>query len=304
MAKINFISLATFLCMLLANYTYSQGCSDAGFCTINSFKPNSIDSSKTLDNQINIGGFIGLANYDILVYGSYLEFKGQLNKHVGIDAKLTTLAQSGNEISVFGFSDIFINANYKLNQKTKMSIGVKVPLHKANMRYQNIPLPMDYQKSLGTFDLIVGIGYEIKKIQFVAAVQQPLSQNKNQFFGSLYHIDSKLSTFQSTNKFQRSGDVLLRISYPLNINSKLKLTPSILPIYHIKNDKYTNEFNTQLEIKGSKGLTLNGNIYLDYEINNYNALQFNFGMPFIVRDKRPDGLTRSAIASLEYRIFF
>ena len=44
--------------------------------------------------------------------------------------------------------------------------------------------------------------------------------------------------------------------------------------------------------------------YLDYEINSKNIIQLNLGMPFIVRDIRPDGLTRSFIANIEYKIKF
>jgi hypothetical protein len=58
------------------------------------------------------------------------------------------------------------------------------------------------------------------------------------------------------------------------------------------------------EIIGSQGLTLNGNTYIDYEFNSKNIIQLNLGMPVIVRDARPDGLTRSFIANLEYRIKF
>jgi hypothetical protein len=163
---------------------------------------------------------------------------------------------------------------------------------------------MDYQASLGTFDVIFGIGYEINKIKLVAAVQQPVTQNDNQFIAANYPADSELKSFQSTNKFKRSGDILLRVAYPLTLNSKFKVTPSLLPIYHLKNDKYTDEFNNMREINGSKGLTLNGNIYIDYQLNNKNILQINMGMPFIVRDMRPDGLTRSFIVNLEYRIKF
>jgi len=284
--------------------SYGQGCSDAGFCTINSFKPNSTDSTKATCNQFKIGAFFGSADNSISVYGSYLEYNRQLNRKFGLDVKLTTLAQNGNGISVFGLSDFFVNTNYKASERMKFTLGAKIPLSKANKTFDNLPLPMDYQASLGTFDLIFGVGYEIKKFQFVVAIQQPLTQNDNQFIASTYPINSKLRAFQSTNKFERSGDILLRISYPIKVNSKLKLTPSILPIYHLTNDKYTDEFNVKREIKGSQGLTLNGNAYLDYEINNQNSIQLNVGMPFVVRDARPDGLTRGFIANLEYKIKF
>lgn len=304
MTQFKFILTATIFFTMGVSYSYGQGCSDAGFCTINSFKPNSTDSTKAFNNQFKIGGFYGKADNSISVYGNYLEYNRQLSKKFGLDAKLTTIAQNGNGISAFGLSDIFINTNFKASEKVKLTIGTKIPLSNAGKTYDNLPLPMDYQASLGTFDIIFGIGYEIKKIQFIAAMQQPLTQNDNQFIATNYPIDSELRTFQSTNKFERSGDVLLRVSYPLIINSKLKLTPSILPIYHLENDKYTDEFNVKQKIKGSKGLTLNGNAYLDYEINSKNIIQLNLGVPFIVRDSRPDGLTRSFIVNLEYGINF
>ena len=304
MINMKYIFIALTLSTLSVSYTFGQGCSDAGFCTINSFKPNSTDSTKLVNNQLKVGAFFGKADNSISVYGSYLEYNRQLNNKFGLDAKLTTLAQNGNGISTFGLSDIFVNANYKVSERFKFTLGTKIPLSDANKTYNNLPLPMDYQASLGTLDLIFGIGYEIKKIQFVAAIQQPLTQNGNQFIATNYPINSELRIFQSTNKFERSGDVLLRVSYPINITSKLKLTPSILPIYHLTNDKYTDEFNVKKEIKGSQGLTLNGNAYIDYEINSKNIIQFNVGMPFIVREARPDGLTRSFIANLEYSIKF
>lgn len=293
-----------FLLLLQSNHLVAQGCSDAGFCTVNSFQPNSNDSIKTYHNQIKTGIFFGKADNSISVFGNYVEYNRQINDRFGFDAKLTTLAQNGNDVSAFGLSDLFLNANYKANEKLKFTLGAKIPLSDAGNSKNNLPLPMDYQSSLGTLDLIVGVGYEIKKIQLVAALQQPLTQNENQFLASQYPASSALRGFLSTNKFQRSGDVLLRVSYPLMIHPKIRLTPSILPIYHLKNDRFTNQNNVELEINNSKGLTLNGNVYLDYEINRRNGLQLNVGVPFVVRTSRPDGLTRSFIANVEYRVKF
>jgi hypothetical protein len=304
MSKFKSILIVIALYTFSVNCSYGQGCSDAGFCTIESFKPSSSDSLDVLINQIKIGAFFGNADNSILVYGNSLEYSRQLNQQFGFDVKITSLAQNGNGISVIGFSDIFLNTNYKVGNKIKLTLGGKIPLSKANKRYNNLPLPMDYQTSLGTFDLVFGVGYEVKNIQLVLAIQQPLTQNDNQFMATDYPIDSKLRTFQPTNKFKRSGDVLLRASYPISMSSKFKLTPSILPIYHLRNDRYTNESNKIIEIDGSRGLTLNANLYLDYKINSKNVIQINMGMPFITRTSRPDGLTRHFIANLEYRIKF
>jgi hypothetical protein len=153
-------------------------------------------------------------------------------------------------------------------------------------------------------DLIAGVGLEWQKIQFVAAVQEPMTQNKNQFQASQYPVSSPLSAFQSTNKFERSGDVLLRVSYPVRLGEKFKITPSILPVYHLASDRFTDESGAKKTIEGSQGLTLNGNLYADFEINQWNFLQLNVGLPFVTRKARPDGLTRSYVVTLEYSVKF
>lgn len=303
MTKLKLIFLIFTIYLIESSDTTGQGCSDAGFCTINSFKPNGSNPT-SLKNQIKLGAFIGKADHSISVSGAYLEYNKQVNQKIGLDVKLTSISQSGNGISVFGLSDIFVNANYNASDKVKFSIGSKIPLSDGNKTQKNIPLPMDYQSSLGTFDLIIGIATTIKDVQIVAAIQQPLTQNKNGFLSLYYPLDSQLYNFQSTNQFERSGDILMRISYPILINPKFKLTPSLLPIYHLKNDQYTDETLIKREIVGSQGLTVNGNVYLDYDMNTKSSIQLNAGIPLKVRDARPDGLTRSAIISFEFRTKF
>lgn len=289
---------------LIAYNSNAQGCSDAGFCTINSIKPNSNDTIVKKRSQIKVGASVGSADNSIIVFGNYLEYNLPISINFGIDAKITSLLQSGNGISNFGISDLYLIGNYSINEKIKLVFGSKIPLSSGNIKKNNIALPMDYQSSLGTYDIILGLGYEVKKIQFVFAFQSPLVQNKNEFQSVNYPLNSKLSEFQSTNNFKRSGDVLLRLSYPIRLNDKIRITPSLLPIYHLQNDRYTNTSNVEMEIQGSQGLTFNGNAYLDFDLNSKNALQLNLGMPFIVRDSRPDGLTRAIIVNLEYKIIF
>ncbi len=292
------------VCLSALNHTYGQGCSDAGFCTIDSFKPGHADSTEVRNNQIKIGAFYGGADHNISVYGNYLEYNRQLNDKLGLDLKLTTLGQNGNGISSFGLSDVFLNANYEVSDRIKLTLGAKAPLSDGGESHDGLPLPMDYQSSLGTFDLILGLGFKTDGLRFVAAIQQPLTQNSNKFVSNNYPLSSDLRAIQTTNGYHRKGDVLLRVSYPISASDHLIITPSLLPIYHLGNDTYIDEMNQEREITGSQGLTLNGNVYLDYKLNDKHALQLNLGAPFIFRDARPDGLTRSFVANFEYRLKF
>lgn len=297
------------LCVLFfstagVNSALSQGCSDAGFCSMSSFQPHSGDSLKQLKNQVKAGLSYGQADHAISVAGIFLEYRRDLSNRMEVTLKLTSLSQNGDEYSGFGLSDVWLSSTYRAGTKIKLTLGAKIPLTNANTKYEGIPLPMDYQSSLGTFDLIAGVGYEIGKLQLVAALQQPLTQNSNQFLAEIYPENSGFRKFQSTNEYQRSGDVLLRISYPFSVGKKVILTPGLLPIYHLGNDQYNDLFNAEREIKGSQGLTLNANLFADFQINSRNTLQLNAGMPLVVRDERPDGLTRSFVVNLEYAVRF
>lgn len=283
---------------VLSTNIYAQGCSDAGFCTVDAFKPNEHYPHKTLQNLFKVGLNIGSADNNIVVFGQYFEYKYLFNNKINLSTKLTALSQSGNETSNFDLSDFYLNGNFSIGEKTTLTTGIKIPLTDGNSKENNISLPMDYQSSLGTFDLILGVGHRFEKFNIALAYQQPLSQNKNQF------ISSSTSNFYSTNNFKRAGDILLRVSYPIKVSEKLKITPSLLPIYHLANDTYTNTLGQKVTIANSKGTTLNTNAYLDYKLNETSNLQFSVAMPLIVRDVRPDGLTRSFVANLEYSISF
>ena len=277
----------------------AQGCSDAGVCTMESFKPSlKFDNELHNKNQIKLGISTGKADHEISVLAGYLSYVRNINNSWTIDAKLTGISQKGNGYSNSGLSDVFLNANYALTETSGISFGVKLPLSQADVKQDGLDLPMDYQSSLGTIDILLGYAQKISNWQFVLGFQQPITQNKNIFgFGSSY--PKTLKGFYPTNNFKRAGDVLLRVSYPFTLSNKLSFTPSLLPIYHLANDKFT-YIDTEYEIIGSSGLTLNANAYLDYNINASNALQLSVGAPLIVRDLRPDGLTRSFVATLEY----
>lgn len=300
-AKSIIILTALIFCYTIAK---TQGCSDAGFCTINSFKP-SADKMQTSagKNQIRTGISVGSADNDITAFSALLEYSRQINKSFYVDTKVSFLSQSGNDISTAGISDIFINVNYAISKSVDVIIGVKIPLSDANKEKNGLTLPMDYQSSLGTFDIISGIVYKLNKWKFNIGWQQPLSQNNNTFIAENYPDNSPIHSFQSTNNYIRRGDVLLRVSYQFRLSKDLAFVPGILPIYHLANDKFSNINGKQI-INGSKGLTLNVIGYLQYKINEKNTLELNAGSPVVARDVRPDGLTRSFVATLQYQLSF
>ncbi len=305
----NLILIFTFL--ITCTVAYSQGCSDAGFCTLDANSPNSLETDLSNASSASLGLSYGLADNDITAVSSYIKYKRQINSAISIETKLTSITQSGSNISNSGLSDIFLNLSYKNNSSTSFSGGLKIPLSDANKMYDelknqpstlvivpNYSLPLDYQSSLGTFDLLLAASHHLNNFQLNVALQQPLTQSEN---GYIYGDGG--NTIQTTNGFERKGDGLVRISYPLELNDKISLTPSLLNIYHFGNDTYL-ENNERKDIEGSDGLTVNVTAFLDYKLSSKSNIMVNMGTPLVVREIRPDGLTRAFVAGFEYRVYF
>ena len=97
---------------------------------------------------------------------------------------------------------------------------------------------------------------------------------------------------------------MLRISYNWKFSEKFSIRPGVPGIYHPDNDKYPDELKIRKKIPGSQGLTLNGNIFFNLEIGRSGEIEIALGTPAIVRKARPEGLTRSFVSLLEYKINF
>ena len=293
--------LVLFFGILLTFESFGQGCSDAGICTLASFKPGSLNNIDTLQANIKVGVSMGSADHDISVFGTYIEYERNVSNKLDFNAKLTTLAQSGNNISVWGLSDVYLTGKYRFYKNLHVILGAKIPLTDGNRNKDNRPLPMDYQSSLGTVDAIAGLGFSLSNLQLMLGYQQPLIQNDNNFVSESYTEDNILSTFPTTNKFKRSSDALFRVSYAVPILSSLVITPSFLSVYHLSDDTYQASPGKQNPIIDSQGLTVNGNLYLDYHFLRRHSVQLSAGAPLVVRKVRPDGLTRGLVLSLEYK---
>ena len=142
----------------------SQGCSDAGFCSIGSIKPNQINTSS--NQRLTIGVTNGIGDENVYVLTPYIQYDNKLSKNWSIQAKITSNYASGNLGSVFGFGDFYVTGIYskKMNQNWKIDyiLSIKAPLNNSNLQEGNKHLPMQYQSSLGTIDAIAGLSFSNK----------------------------------------------------------------------------------------------------------------------------------------------
>ena len=294
------------------NMVDAQGCSDAGICTIHAIKNNteSEGSSDKRKNEVVVGFSFGKGERKTNDYTTVVEYTRSLSNQTSVTGNLNFSAVGGELANTAGLGDLFLSVNHAFDIKKAWQksfvVGVKIPFDDANIIKNGIYLPMPYQTSLGTTDLVLGLNFIKKSFGATIAVQQPLKPtNGNRFLPSDYPLNALTAKYLPTNKFVRKGDLLLRFSYNIKLdNKKFSIRPSLLSIYHEANDTYLDEANTRREIAKSSGLTLNGIVFADYRLNAKTSFELGVGTPFVVRTNRPDGLTRSLVASLDYKINF
>ncbi|NOT94082.1 hypothetical protein [Ferruginibacter sp.] len=299
------VSLSFFVSKIKA-----QGCSDAGFCTIGNMSQHSDSYSAAKKQKLTLILSSGVGDENVFVFTPGIQYDNQLNKNWAIQAKLTGNYASGNLGTATGMGDIIFSATYSLNNnsnwQTSFLLGTKLPLNNSDIRTDNKPLPMQYQSSLGTADILGGITIKNKKWLFASAFQLPVSgANRNTFLPDYWNT-AAAKKYVPTNTFKRTGDVLLRAGYTIIKKNKININVGLLGIYHLGKDTYINGniSNSPIALNGSEGLTLNGTTALHYTINHKFSIGLLAGVPFVVRDIRPDGLTRKFVVSPEFILKF
>lgn len=298
--------LSTFCLILLVSgfiRLQAQGCSDAGACTVPALQHADLFNQTEKKNSFTVGLTGGSADHNIFAFGAHAAYHRKFGNTFSADAKLTYAARSGNDINTSGIGDIYVMLNYRVSPSFTATGGVKMPLNEADRTFEGRMLPMDYQTSLGTPDLIIGVSYKYNNWMLALGYQQPVDQNQNIFIPSEWPSESPLADFVQTGRYDRSGDILMRISRIIPLQNNVTIIPGLLPIYHIRNDIDYLTYE-QVDIEGSAGLTLNATMQAEIQSGLNNKLNLSLGFPLLVRKVRPDGLTRSFVLGVEYLVAF
>lgn len=291
------------LLVITSNLSFAQGCSDAGICSIGkAFQ----EETKTFKNSFEINATLGQGDGDVSIFTQSVTYARKFTDKFSLSTRVTYNIADGDLGSNSQLGDVYLIGNYKFkennNKQWSVLAGWKIPLTNADAKDAFVSLPMDYQASLGTFDLFLGTNLNYKAWDFNLAFQIPvINNNKNAYYVEFSASDD----FPTTNLFKRKSDALFRTIYTLKTtNNKFLFKPNVLFIYHLGEDTFENQFSNREAIKGSDGLTINGNLIGIYNINSKNSIELSVATPFVVRDVRPDGLTRSFVLGLNYRFLF
>ena len=297
--------LIILLTCCLPLFTNAQGCSDAGVCTAGSFHQSS-SSLDTLD--LEAGMILGLGDGGTLIMDLQILAAFHFNENWTIQTKVPYRMIFGDLGNVQGLADPTIVLTYSpiIKEKSRLALNLGVKF-KANdgdqLDEEGQPLPMVYQTSLGTTDLLAGVTFSFKQTKAGMALQVPFGTNENGFVSDPLSFSD--APFPTTQRLTRQPDLVLRVDQSFQSkNEKWAFTLGALPIFHLGEDTYEDASGNEVSIDGSSGLTLNITFAATRKFYNGRSLSLRGGFPAVVRETRPDGLTRNWVVGLFYDMGF
>lgn len=297
--------------LLLSEVVWGQGCSDAGFCTMGAMKPdqpfNKKVKFKLLTMDLNF--YRGTTTLTPIIYVATADLNFRLTSKSSFQLKLPFQHVEGRLATTSGAGDISLCLTRNIYASDKfdlnLSFGGKIPTnHSDKVSADGFPLPMYYQTSLGTYDLISGISLINRKWLLATGIQIPLNKNGNQFLWKSWEGSDEdpnyVVRYNQAKDLKRGIDIMLRVERNFRF-SRLNFTLGLLPIYRIVNDRITNPQGvTWFAPTGAKGLALSGIITTGYNFNVHSGIKLLVGHKIVQRDTNPDGLTRELVTSLTY----
>jgi hypothetical protein len=302
--------LAIFLLWLSTlKLAYSQGCSDAGFCTMGAMKPDQPYNKKAQIRlrAMEISFYRGTTNMTPIIYVANADFSFSINNKYSFQVKLPYQMVSGRLANTASLGDISISATRNLvsndDYDINFSVGAKIPTNNSNLTENGRPLPMYYQTSLGTYDAIAGVSLLTRKWLFATGIQIPLNKNKNEFLWGRWADSGEdmdyIEKYARANNLNRGIDVMLRIERNFRF-SQFNFSLGLLPIYRIKKDEVRLSDGSIFKSNDAQGLAASVIGTMGYNINIHHGLRLLIGHKIEQRKINADGLSRELVSSIAY----
>ncbi len=293
--------------LLGSQMVQAQGCSDAGFCTMGAMKPDQPFRKKINIRlrSVEVSQYVGRTPFG----GTILSYTADLN--VGITNRLTAQIKlpyyfvTGKLGNNQGLSDLSVSLSQNLVSKENLqisaTIGAKIAIGKPNATgIEGRPLPMYYQTTLGTYDLVLGISVLTKNWLLATGYQQAFGTSHNNFLWSSWQ-GSELKPISDIypvgNQLQRGKDVMVRVERNFRF-AKFNFNIGLLPIWRLTKDTVINPSGNRVAVEGTTGMALTLLTGFGYRFSPKVGLKIGGGYRLTKRDRNPDGLARDWVTTV------
>ncbi len=297
------------LCWLSTTRLRAQGCSDAGFCTMGALKPDQPYNKRIAIRlrSMEIGFYRGTTTLTPIIYVATADLNFGINDKTSFQVKLPYQAVRGQLANTAGLGDISLCLTRNIVKRRQfdvnVSLGGKLPTNGANKSEEGFPLPMYYQTSLGSFDVMAGISLVSRRWLFATGIQHPFNQNKNQFLWSAWETSAEdqayIHRYANAKELYRGTDVMLRVERNFRF-SQWNFSVGLLPIYRLNHDVITDKTGKRVEQANTTGLAMSAIVTAGYNFDVRSGVRLLVGHKLVQRETNPDGLTRELVMTLSY----
>lgn len=307
-----------FICFFIAcsHFSQAQGCSDAGFCTMGAMRPNQAYNKrlKLKLRSVEYNFYRGTTTTSPVIFAHTFEFNASLGNKIALQAKVPYMYISGNLGENQGIGDVSISATRNIINRSEWSVngtlGGKIPTNKSNASASNnhslnqsVNLPMYYQTSLGSYDLVGGLSWINDKWLLATGIQMALTENQNVFqWGDWagYGDQKYIQRHDVGRNLHRGTDIMFRAERNFRFTN-FDFSLGILPIYRLTKDEvYIPNLDQRIKLEGTTGLALSELSSFGYSFDINHGVRFIFGLKITDRKINPDGLTRNDVLSVSY----
>lgn len=302
--------------LLFTSHAFSQGCSDAGFCTMGAMKPDQPFNKKIALKlrSMEVSFYRGTTTLSPVIYAGTLDLSFNiLDNKTFVQVKLPYQAVKGNFGSTSGMSDISLcltrNVGTSGDFDFNVSLGGKIPSNKSDLKddTHKLALPMYYQTSLGTYDLVAGMSAISRNWLFATGIQHPFNRNKNQFTWAQWipvyqngEGADYVREYAVAYELKRGTDVMLRVERNFRF-SRINFSAGALPIFRItKDETAVPASGERISREGTTGMALSLIATAGYSFNIQSGIKFLYGRKITDREVNPDGLTRHDVMTVSY----
>jgi hypothetical protein len=277
--------------------SFSQGCSDAGACSIESINFEDFNANKKSLVKLNLEQTISLGEKFVLIFQTTAGIQFRASKTSLIELRIPFIYVNGNLGQNSGVGDLMISLNQQLFKQNKKSLNLilasRLKSNNSDAEYNSKPLPMAYQSSLGTNDIIFGSLFSIPQWDFYTAYQHSFGRNKNAYLVNDNTISENQQYYES-NQLKRGDDIYLRARRFFDLKNENRIYVNSLLIYRIQKDEILKN-DENIQINGSAGLTVNLAFTYSRKLKSNRKIDFSLAFPIIDKDYRSDGLTRNLV---------
>ena len=293
--------LLSFSLLLSGQMIYSQGCNDAGLCSMGDLDGQGLTMGNKYNTQLSY--YFGLGEQQSLINTIQFEQRFMFWENRGqIFLQLPFQYIYGDLGQTFGIGDISVGFNYTYLRKKDVTasflIAAKLPSNDANKTIDSKGAPMVYQSSLGVYDYALGANFFYKKWQLGMGYLKPLGSNRNYFYYAEWPDNTDAQEYTQMQDLARGDDGMLRLNR-FFYSKKNRYNVGLLALYRLQKDKITQGEN-RIALENSDGLTLNINFGYQKVLKNDDAITASFAAPLITREVRVDGLTRTFVLMFTY----